>query len=78
VTLVDAKHIEQHLDDSAECQEQVAFADIFLLNKTDLADARTLDELESKVRGINGMAKIYRAQNARLKSASCSTSAPLN
>ena len=67
VTLVDAKHIEQHINDSAECQEQVAFADILLLNKSDLVDASTLDELERKVRGINGMAKIYRAQNAEVE-----------
>ena len=67
VTLVDAKHIEQHLDGSDECQEQVAFADILVLNKTDLASPEALDELERKVRGINGMAKIYRAQNAEVE-----------
>src|SRR5213080_3422487 len=36
VTVVDAKHVHLHLDDSDECREQVAFADVILLNKTDL------------------------------------------
>lgn len=37
VTIVDAKHVSQHLDDpSEEAREQIAFADVILLNKTDL------------------------------------------
>lgn len=64
VTLVDAKHIWQHIDESAECQEQVAFADIVLLNKTDLVSPAQVEGLEHKVRGINGMAKIKRCSNA--------------
>lgn len=64
VTLVDAKHIWQHIDESAECQEQVAFADIVLLNKTDLVSPAQLEALEHKMRGINGMAKIHRCSNA--------------
>jgi G3E family GTPase len=64
VTLVDAKHITQHLDDSAECQEQIAFADIILLNKTDLVSAEELTALEKRVRGINAVAKLHHAQNA--------------
>src|ERR687888_324542 len=34
VTLVDAKHVRMHIDESTECQEQIAFADVILLNKT--------------------------------------------
>jgi G3E family GTPase len=67
VTLVDAKHIAQHIEDSAECQEQVAFADIILLNKTDLVSPEELDALETQIRHINRMAKIHRTQNAEIE-----------
>ncbi|HEY9768948.1 MAG TPA: GTP-binding protein [Coleofasciculaceae cyanobacterium] len=65
VTVVDAKHIQQHWD-ADEAQEQIAFADVILLNKTDLVSPEELDELESKIKGMNGMAKIYRTQNSEL------------
>ncbi len=65
VTVVDAKHIQQHWE-ADEAQEQIAFADVILLNKTDLVSPQELDELESKIRAMNGMAKIYRTQNSKL------------
>jgi G3E family GTPase len=65
VTVVDAKHIQQHWD-ADEAQEQIAFADVILLNKTDLVSSEELAELESKIKGMNGMAKIYRTQNSEL------------
>ncbi len=65
VTVVDAKHIQQHWS-ANEAQEQIAFADVILLNKTDLVSPQELDELESKIRAMNGMAKIYRTQNSEL------------
>ena len=43
VTLVDAKHILLHLDDSDEAREQIAFADVVLLNKCDLVAPDELD-----------------------------------
>lgn len=64
VTVVDAKHILLHLDDSDEALEQVAFADVLLLNKCDLVDAAALDALERRLRGINALAKIYRTTNS--------------
>ncbi|NJK90728.1 MAG: GTP-binding protein [Blastochloris sp.] len=64
VTLVDARHISLHLGDSHEAQEQVAFADVLILNKTDLASPEELEALEKRVRGINAVAKIHRAVNA--------------
>jgi G3E family GTPase len=67
VTLVDAKHIWQHIDESDEAKEQVAFADVIILNKTDLVDAAELDKLEARIRSMNGAAKIYRAQNAQVE-----------
>jgi G3E family GTPase len=61
VTLVDAKHVRLHLDDSSECKEQIAFADVLVLNKTDLVPADELDALEARVRGMNAMARVVRA-----------------
>ncbi len=67
VTLVDAKHIWQHIDDSDEAKEQVAFADVIILNKTDLVEAGDLEKLEARIRSMNAAAKIYRAQNAQVE-----------
>ncbi len=64
VTMVDAKHFLQHVDELNEPAEQVAFADLVLLNKTDLVDPATLARLEARIRGINGTAKIHRTRNA--------------
>ncbi len=63
-TVVDAKHIWQHIDDSDEAREQIAFADVILLNKVDLVTEAELDQLEARIRGMNGAAKIYRTKNA--------------
>ena len=66
VTLVDAKHILLHLDDSPEAKKQVGFADVIVLNKTDLVTPAELDALEKRLHAINGVAKIHRAKNADL------------
>ncbi len=66
VTVVDAKHIWQHWD-ADEAQEQIAFADVILLNKTDLVTPEQLEELENRIRGMNAMAKIYRTRNSELE-----------
>jgi G3E family GTPase len=58
VTLVDAKHFQLHVDDSAECRQQVAFADVLVLNKSDLVPGEELDALERRVRGMNAMAQV--------------------
>jgi G3E family GTPase len=65
VTVVDAKHIHLHWD-AEEAQEQIAFADRILINKTDLVTPTELDELEHKIRAMNAIAKIYRTQSARV------------
>jgi G3E family GTPase len=64
VTLVDARHFEKHLTELKEPAIQVGFADVVILNKTDLVGEAELARIEQKVRGINGTAKIHRAQNA--------------
>jgi len=64
VTLVDAKHILLHLDDSPEALKQVGFADVIVLNKTDLVTPAELDALEKRLHTINAVAKIHRTKNA--------------
>ncbi|GGZ01382.1 CobW family GTP-binding protein [Streptomyces poonensis] len=70
VTLVDAAHVMQHLDEEKpegvenEAVEQIAFADRVVLNKTDLADESTLTEVEARIRSINAPVQILRARHA--------------
>jgi len=66
VTVVDSKHIWQHWD-SSEAQEQIAFADVILLNKIDLVSPEQLDELETRIRAMNAIAKVYRTCNVELE-----------
>jgi len=66
VTVVDAKHISQHWD-AEEAQEQIAFADIILLNKTDLVSETELLELEQRIKSMNLLCKIYRTQNSEIE-----------
>ena len=64
VTLVDAKHVLMHIEDSDEVKEQIAFADVILLNKVDLVSSAELDQLESRIHSMNAAAKIYRTRDA--------------
>jgi G3E family GTPase len=66
VTVVDAKHVLLHLDDADEAQKQIAFADVIVLNKTDLVAADDLDRLEARIHKMNAAAKIHRTQNAAI------------
>jgi G3E family GTPase len=61
VTVVDAKHLTARLADSAEAQEQVAFADIIVLNKMDLVTEEEAAEVERRIRAINPHAEIRRS-----------------
>ncbi|MEM9505243.1 MAG: GTP-binding protein, partial [Cyanobacteria bacterium P01_E01_bin.43] len=65
VTVVDAKYISEHWD-SSEAQEQIAFADVILLNKSDLVSPEHLENLEKKVRGLNAIATIHSTQNCAI------------
>jgi G3E family GTPase len=64
VTVVDAKHVLQHLGTEDESVKQIAFADVILLNKIDLVSPADLTALEQRIRGINAVAKIHRTQNS--------------
>ncbi len=66
VTVVDARHAGPHLDEGREAKEQVGFADIILLNKTDLVAPADLDLLEARLRRMNTAARIHRTQNCDL------------
>jgi G3E family GTPase len=61
VTLVDALHFHLHVGNSEEAREQIAFADVIVLNKTDLVTEEELDALERRVRSMNALARIVRA-----------------
>ncbi|MDR3451069.1 MAG: GTP-binding protein [Alphaproteobacteria bacterium] len=60
VTVVDAKHLPLRLKDSKEAEEQIAFADVILLNKVDLVSEAELKQVEASIRAINRFAKIIR------------------
>ena len=62
--LVDAKHVIARLDDSKEAREQVAFADRIILNKVDLASPAELAAVEARLRRLNPLAPITRAERA--------------
>jgi G3E family GTPase len=64
VTVVDSKHVWQQIDRSTEAREQIAFADLVLLNKMDLINPEDLQELEYKIRNLNGAARIYQTKNS--------------
>jgi G3E family GTPase len=61
VTVVDAKHLPARLKDSSEAQEQIAFADIIVLNKMDLVTPAEADEVEKLIKQINPYAEIRRS-----------------
>src|SRR5580704_8317145 len=62
VTVADAKWLKDQLKDAPEAKNQIAFADVILLNKTDLVSAAELDEVEARIRGINPYAKLHRTE----------------
>ena len=64
VTVVDAKHVVLHFDDKREVREQIGFADVILLNKTDLVSPEELARVEARIRKMNPMAKLYPTRNS--------------
>lgn len=70
ITVVDAKHILQHLRPGNgvefECEEQIAFADRLLLNKTDLVSSTELAEVHSRIREINSAVSVIECQHCRV------------
>src|SRR5262245_8442973 len=65
-TVVDAKHIALRLADSKEAVEQIAFADQIVLNKTDLVSEAELNAVEARLRRLNPLAPIHRAERSKV------------
>lgn len=63
VTVADAVHLNDQLYEHHEAEEQIAFADIVLLNKTDLVKPEGLGRIEDRIRKINPYAKIIRTEH---------------
>lgn len=66
VTVVDAKHLLGEIDQAHEAQEQIAFADVILLNKTDLVSESQLKEIETRIKSINPYATVHRTERCAL------------
>jgi G3E family GTPase len=66
VTVADAKWLLERLKDAPEAKNQIAFADVILLNKTDLVAPAELAEVEARIRGINPYAKVHRTERCNI------------
>jgi G3E family GTPase len=66
ITVVDTKHYFQHVQESQDFKDQIAFADLLILNKVDLVDSSDLERVESSVREINQAAEIARTNMCTL------------
>ncbi len=66
VTVADAKWLKERLKDAPEAKNQIAFADVILLNKTDLVEPAELAEIEARIRGINPYARLHRTERAKV------------
>jgi G3E family GTPase len=66
VTVADAMWLQDRLKDAPEAKNQIAFADVILLNKTDLVKPDQLAEVEARIRGINPYAKVHRTERAQI------------
>src|SRR4030081_510016 len=65
VTVADAKWLSDRLKDAPEAKNQIAFADVIVLNKTDLVSKAELAEVEARIRGINPYAKLHRTERCK-------------
>lgn len=66
VALADAVNLEQNLAQSEEAQEQIAFADIILINKCDLVSKEQLEHVEHTIRKTNPFARIYHTEHSEI------------
>jgi G3E family GTPase len=66
VTVADAKWLNDRLKDAPEAKNQIAFADVILINKTDLVTPEELSEVEARIRGINPYARVHKTERAKI------------
>ena len=66
VTVADAKWLSDRLKDAPEAKNQIAFADVIVLNKTDLVSRPELAEVEARIRAINPYAKLHRTERCKV------------
>ena len=66
VTVADAKWLNDRLKDAPEAKNQIAFADVILVNKTDLVSDDDLREVESRIRAINPYAKVHKTERCQI------------
>ena len=66
VTVADAKWLKDRLKDAPEAKNQIAFADVILLNKTDLVTPAELAEVEARIRAINPYARLHRTVRSQV------------
>jgi G3E family GTPase len=66
VTVADAKWLKDRLKDAPEAKNQIAFADVILINKTDLVSPAELTEIEARIRGINPYARLHRTERSKI------------
>jgi G3E family GTPase len=66
VTVADAKWLNDRLKDAPEAKNQIAFADVILINKTDLVSREELSDVEARIRGINPYARVHKTERARI------------
>jgi G3E family GTPase len=64
IALVDAKHLPLRLKDSREAEDQIAFADVVIINKTDLVTPEELAQIEDIVNAINPAARVYKTSRS--------------
>ena len=67
VTVVDAKHLAGQLDGAPEAQEQIAFADIVILNKTDLVGGQELSAVKNRIRAMNPTALMHETERCGIE-----------
>ena len=67
VTVADAVHLNSQLGEHHEAEEQIAFADVVLLNKVDLVDEKGLENVKARIKKINPYAKIIKKRIKHLE-----------
>jgi G3E family GTPase len=66
VAIADSKWLNDRLKDAPEAKNQIAFADVILINKTDLVSPEELREVELRIRAINPYARLHKTERCAL------------